>query len=66
MKADTILAARRVVVARGNPGPGGYGLGLAIVSAIAVAHGADVSARPRPEGGLDVTVTCPAGPDRSL
>ena len=44
-------------------GLGGYGLGLAIVRAIAIAHGADVGARPRPEGGLDVTVTFPAVPD---
>jgi signal transduction histidine kinase len=40
--------------------PGGYGLGLAIVRAIAAAHGADLSASPRPEGGLDITVTFPA------
>jgi signal transduction histidine kinase len=37
----------------------GYGLGLAIVRAIADAHGAAVSASPRPEGGLDITVTFP-------
>ena len=34
----------------------GHGLGLAIVQAIAKAHGAKVTARPRPEGGLDVDV----------
>ena len=39
---------------------GGLGLGLAIVRAIAVAHGADITAHARPEGGLDITVTFPA------
>jgi signal transduction histidine kinase len=37
----------------------GHGLGLAIVQAIAKAHGAKVTARPRPEGGLDVDVAFP-------
>jgi len=36
-----------------------HGLGLAIVQAIAKAHGAKVTARPRPEGGLDVDVAFP-------
>ena len=40
-------------------GDGGHGLGLAIVRAIAVAHGAELAARARPEGGLDITVTFP-------
>ena len=44
---------------RGDDGHG-HGLGLAIVRAIAVAHGADLTARPRPEGGLDITVGFPA------
>jgi signal transduction histidine kinase len=39
--------------------PGGHGLGLAIVSAIASVHGAEVTARARAEGGLDVSVTFP-------
>ncbi len=39
---------------------GGHGLGLAIVRAIAVAHGAELTARARPEGGLDIAVTLPA------
>src|ERR1700691_2028088 len=38
---------------------GGHGLGLAIVRAIAVAHGAELSARARPEGGLDIAVRFP-------
>ena len=37
----------------------GHGLGLAIVRAIADAHGASVTARPRPQGGLDIAVTFP-------
>jgi signal transduction histidine kinase len=36
---------------------GGHGLGLAIVRAIADAHGAALTAVPRPAGGLDITVT---------
>jgi signal transduction histidine kinase len=38
------------------PGRGGYGLGLAIVNAVAQAHHAGLTASPRPEGGLCVTV----------
>jgi signal transduction histidine kinase len=34
----------------------GHGLGLAIVAAIAHAHGAHLAVRPRPNGGLHVTV----------
>jgi signal transduction histidine kinase len=37
----------------------GHGLGLAIVKAIADAHGAVVTAVPRPEGGLHVVVSLP-------
>jgi signal transduction histidine kinase len=37
----------------------GHGLGLAIVSAIATAHGATLTAQPRPGGGLTVEVTFP-------
>jgi signal transduction histidine kinase len=37
----------------------GHGLGLAIVQAIAQAHGAKITARPRPEGGLDIDVSFP-------
>jgi signal transduction histidine kinase len=38
---------------------GGHGLGLAIVRAIAGAHGAALTARARPEGGLDIEVSFP-------
>ena len=44
----------------------GYGLGLAIVRAIADAHGATVTARARPEGGLDIEVSFPARPVSGL
>jgi signal transduction histidine kinase len=37
----------------------GHGLGLAIVQAIANAHRAELSARPRPEGGLTLEVSFP-------
>jgi signal transduction histidine kinase len=37
----------------------GYGLGLAIVRAVARAHGATLSPRARPDGGLDIQVTFP-------
>jgi signal transduction histidine kinase len=36
---------------------GGHGLGLSIVRAIANAHAANVTARPRPGGGLAIDVT---------
>jgi signal transduction histidine kinase len=38
----------------------GHGLGLAITAAIARAHHATLTARPRPGGGLDITVSFPA------
>jgi signal transduction histidine kinase len=38
---------------------GGHGLGLAIVAAIAQAHDATLHPRPRPAGGLHITVTFP-------
>jgi signal transduction histidine kinase len=37
----------------------GLGLGLSIVHAIATAHNAALAAHPRPEGGMQVTVTFP-------
>jgi signal transduction histidine kinase len=39
--------------------PDGHGLGLSIVRAIAAANGADLEARPGPDGGLAVTVRFP-------
>jgi signal transduction histidine kinase len=36
---------------------GGHGLGLTIVMAIATAHGANLTARPGPQGGLDIQVS---------
>jgi signal transduction histidine kinase len=41
----------------------GVGLGLSIVHAIATAHGAQVTAVSRPEGGLRVEVGFPSAPD---
>ncbi|WP_381805069.1 sensor histidine kinase [Streptomyces niveus] len=41
-------------------GPDGLGLGLSIVAAVATAHGAEVTAVPGPEGGLDIAVAFPA------
>jgi signal transduction histidine kinase len=38
----------------------GVGLGLAIVASIAATHGGAVTARPRHDGGLSVTVTIPS------
>jgi signal transduction histidine kinase len=38
----------------------GVGLGLSIASAIARAHNAAITARPRPGGGLEMSVTIPA------
>lgn len=40
-------------------GERGFGLGMSIARAISRAHNGDVTAVPRPEGGLDVTVTLP-------
>ena len=40
----------------------GVGLGLSIASAIARAHNATITARPRPGGGLEMTIAIPAGP----
>jgi len=38
----------------------GVGLGLSIVEAIAISHGATVTARPNPDGGLEVSVIFPS------
>ncbi|HEV2934114.1 MAG TPA: HAMP domain-containing sensor histidine kinase [Streptosporangiaceae bacterium] len=39
--------------------PDGTGLGLSIVWSVAAAHGGQATARPRPAGGLDVSVSLP-------
>jgi signal transduction histidine kinase len=44
-------------------GRDGLGLGLSIVTAIAAAHDADLRARPRADGGLEVEVHFPPLPD---
>ncbi len=44
---------------------GGHGLGLSIVHAIATAHGAAVSTRAQPDGGLDVEVRFPVRSPRT-
>jgi signal transduction histidine kinase len=46
-------------------GTDGYGLGLSIVRAIAGAHGATLTPRAQPEGGLDIEVTFPSQPVHS-
>jgi signal transduction histidine kinase len=43
----------------------GTGLGLSIVRSVARAHGGDVTAQPRGDGGLVVTVTLPQAPARA-
>ncbi len=43
-------------------GRGGVGLGLAIVRSIVGAHQGTLHTRPRPEGGLIVTVELPRQP----
>ncbi|CCH29085.1 ATP-binding protein [Actinosynnema sp. NPDC047251] len=47
---------RRLDRARTTTGERGLGLGLSIVRAIAAAHGGTVTAAPRADGGLEVTV----------
>lgn len=44
----------------GQPAGRGAGLGLSIVRSVTTAHGGDVHASPRPDGGLLVVVTLPA------
>ena len=52
---------QRMGAARASHGDG-HGLGLSIVSAIAAAHDADLQARARPEGGLQISVGFAATP----
>jgi len=51
---------QRMTAVRGATARDGLGLGLAIVAAIAAAHGAELRARPRAPGGLDVEIVFPA------
>ena len=51
---------RLTAAANGQAGDRGLGLGLSIVAAIAAAHGAALTARPQPGGGLTVQVSFPA------
>jgi signal transduction histidine kinase len=50
---------QRLEPGRAADAEGHHGLGLSIVRAIAIAHRARLSAEPRPEGGLTVTVSFP-------
>jgi signal transduction histidine kinase len=43
----------------------GHGLGLSIVRAVATAHGASITPRPRPGGGLTIDVRFPLSPPAS-
>lgn len=56
---------RRADQAR-TPGSGGSGLGLSIARALARAHGGDIVAANKPEGGAVFTVTLPAGRAEAL
>jgi signal transduction histidine kinase len=51
---------QRLAAARSSDGDG-HGLGLPIVRAIATAHGAALTTHARPQGGLQVQVSFPAG-----
>jgi signal transduction histidine kinase len=42
---------------------GGVGLGLSIARSVATAHRATVTARSRPDGGLDISVVIPRSPE---
>lgn len=53
------LGADRLVTAKGA------GLGLSIVRAVARGHGGELTARPREEGGLTVTVRLPGADPRT-
>jgi signal transduction histidine kinase len=54
--------AERIFEADFTLKPGGTGLGLALVRQAVAAHGGDVRARSRPEGGAEFIVRLPASP----
>jgi signal transduction histidine kinase len=59
------LPATERIADSANPSTGrGAGLGLSIVRSVARAHGGDVHASPREDGGLTVRVRLPAAPGR--
>jgi signal transduction histidine kinase len=47
-------------------GTHGAGLGLSIVRSVAHAHGGDINASPREDGGLTVRIRLPAAPEQSI
>ncbi len=55
----------RLTDATTNSTTRGAGLGLSIVRSVAHAHGGDVHAAPRKDGGLTVEVRIPAAPEKS-
>ena len=57
---------QRLGAARNTGRRDGQGLGLSIVSAIAAAHGADLQARARPDGGLHIELRFPPPPAAPL
>jgi signal transduction histidine kinase len=61
-----LSAAERLADATGPLASRGAGLGLSIVRAVARAHGGDVHATPRQDGGLTVRVWLPAAPEHSI
>lgn len=50
---------------RDRTGGDGFGLGLAIVASITAVHDGTVTARPAPDGGLEVAITMPSTDARS-
>ncbi len=56
-----LASGERITEAGNATNSRGAGLGLSIVRSVATAHGGDVDAQARPDGGLIVTVTVPVG-----